>query len=33
LWKHNNQTSEQTDTMLSHLTVIRELLDEIRTNK
>ncbi|HAW05303.1 MAG TPA: hypothetical protein DCW83_11490 [Saprospirales bacterium] len=33
LWKHNNQTSEQTDDMLSHLTVIRELLDEIRTNK
>jgi len=33
LWKHNNQTSEQTDTMLSHLTVIHKLLEEIRTNK
>lgn len=33
LWKHNNQTSEQTDTMLTHLTVIHKLLEEIRTNK
>lgn len=33
LWKHNNQTSEQTDTMLTHLAIIHKLLEEIRTNK
>lgn len=33
LWKHNNQTNEQTDTMLTHLAIIHKLLEEIRTNK
>jgi hypothetical protein len=33
LWEHNNQTSEQTDTMLTHLAIIHKLLEEIRTNK